>query len=320
MSAYPYNMFSNNLPTFTSEDLLDHMGLTERTMFGPPPFTWATKAFMARGIIAHGTSLPSGYASGLTTRDSFGVPLGSQMYWDALAPWVVVLAESDNLCTNAYVKISQIQCYVLSKRTGIWNRFGVMGRGYPSIAPGKWKYDYTVSYGPSTAIIDVDGAPCYLPWHTVGPEQVILHNPIIAKGYIDGEDFGGLFVICQSQLVHPPGVAFDATPHYALSLGADLYPSMDATISNNILAGRTYLVAVGGSALKTIPSDGTPRMHYFITSPQVGVTAKDNTSIYELANGATSMYMSNAELAANMPVLTPNLNIVAKAYKALWGV
>lgn len=313
MSLFPYNTLAHQLDTFTSADLIAQMGSTERTLYGPPPFSWADQAFFARGRVAHGSSCPSAFLDGMTQLDVNGVPICKNMYWNAFTPWIVAIPESDNTCTNAYIKISKIRCYILSLRTGLWTRFGAIGSGYPYITPTKWKYDYSVSYGSATVIYDRDGAPCYWPWHTVGPEQVMLHNGIIAKGPIDGEDYGGCFVICESQLVAPIGAAFDATPRYALQLGADLYPDMDTSLNQGSIAGRTYVPGVGGGAFKSIPTNGTPRLHYFITTNNAAITTTNGTSDYQIANGAASMYMSNAELAANMPVLTPNLNIVQKA-------
>jgi len=313
MSTFPYNVLTNELDTFTSADLIAQMGSTERTLYGPPPFSWASQAFFARGRVAHGSSCPSAFLAGMTAVDSSGMPLCQDMYWNAFAPWVVAIAESDNTCTNAYIKISKIRCYILSLRTGLWSRFGSQGNGYPSGGLTKYKYDYSTSYGGATVIYDFDGAPCFYPWHTVGPEQIMLHSSIMAKGAIDGEDYGGCFVVCESQLVAPIGSTFDATPRYALSVGADLYPDINTSVNAGVIAGQTYVPGVGGSAFRSIPTDGTPMLHYFITTNNAGVTTTNGTSVYEDVNGATSMYMSNAELAANMPVLTPNLNIVQAA-------
>lgn len=319
MSTFPYNVLTNELDTFTTADLIAQMGSTERTLYGPPPFSWASQAFFARGRVAHGSSCPSAFLAGMTAVDSSGMPLCQDMYWNAFAPWVVAIAESDNTCTNAYVKISKIRCYILSLRTGLWTRFGSQGNGYPSGGLTKYKYDYSTSYGGATVIYDVDGAPCFYPWHTVGPEQIMLHSSIMAKGEIDGEDYGGCFVVCESQLVPPIGAAFDATPRYALSVGADLYPDINTSVNTGVIAGQTYVPGVGGSAFRSIPTDGSPRLHYFITTNNAAITTTNGTSVHEDVNGAASLYMSNAELAANMPALTPNLSIVAAAYQALWG-
>jgi hypothetical protein len=242
---------------------------------------------------------------------SDGGALAESINWDAVAPWITIyplIADTGvtNGVTNAYVKISKIRAYYFSIATQTWVSIGTHTDGLPSIAPGKWSLDFTTAYGaPTTIYAKSDGLPAYLPWHS--GSQVMLHNPIIANTAFatGGDDCGGIFVMCQSQLCTPNDEAFtggDGIPKYAVSVGADFYPSTDSVYNTTVLAGRTYYQAAGGGKFKRVPVDRSTTMHYFVTG--IGADTWVSTdSAYSVANGVSSIYQSSAELEADMPVI-----------------
>lgn len=309
---FPYNTLTLQFPEIEYADVISDMDVTTPgcTLMGAPGgVTWKDKSFITRGRVTHGSSLTPAYKAGM----SDGGALAESIYWDALAPWVVVYpinvsGEGGNAVTNCYIKLSKIRAYYFSIASQEWVRIGSHGSGLPYITPGKWSLDFTtpIPGGAAKIYAREDGLPAYYPWDT--GSQIMLHNPIIVKTDFPsgGIDCGGVFVMCESQLCSPDDEAFtggDGIPKYAISLGVDYYPSTDTVYSATVLAGRTYIQAAGGGKYKRLPVDRSRQMHYFITG--IGVdTYVEGTNPAYVANGAAYMYQSAALLQAKLPVIT----------------
>ena len=168
--------------------------------------------------------------------------LKSDAWWNALLPWLVVFDGVGHTATHTRVQVRQMRTYVLSRRTGQWQRVGadaaIDGELYPKTLTGApvSRADLRQEPDGSTSI----GVP--------GGEGV-FHGWSGTRQQIDPADVMAVHVTLQARLM---AHRFDDREQARLliQVGADYYP--DRNTSPSAFAPETYNPGVGLSRAKRV--------------------------------------------------------------------
>ena len=291
-----------------TEDLKTLMGYSGFNGYG----SWTYGGTMGMGYRLKGDNLDAGFLSGWDTStpaklDAKTAAIAS--WWNRIVPWFSACPATANTCTNAAVRITGAQCYVLSNVTGLWSRVG----GYTQqnvnssiqyqLLGGSTAY---VSDGASTGVfsdsINIPAFP-FCPngadWSaadgTTTKYRIIRTGTMSAT--IDAQTVGGIFTCFDSQLVSTNGQPLNGVVDFLIQCGADAYINND-NLGIGTLLGAPYVPAIGLSAFMKINSDGTRRRHYFGTF--LGTNTYQTATSEYMVNGGVSA-LTSAQFQANMP-------------------
>lgn len=298
------------IATLDVASLKADMGLTQSpyTLMNPPGgTTWQLSASITSGSRCHGDAQPNWWVTGLTQ-----TPAGLLTnYWNGITPWVTIYPSATNLCTNAAIKVTDVQTYLLSASTGAWSR-----PYYDNLYPQSldwWDLNVATDRGAADRYYPNGNIPAFTNVYLAADRVSVDVGPTTSKykrlhnGWNRGQiptpsDVAAIMVTCKSRLVPiVTGAAFNGTPEILLSIGADLYPNMTDNVGQGLLIGATNVPGVGASRFALVPQDGTQRRHYFITYVGVNTTI-DNSSVYAIANpNGVGRVLTDAQLSANPP-------------------
>lgn len=307
------------LPDFDFATIAPFMERTEggKNLMGYTGFngygSWTYGGVIGMGNRLKGDNLNTYFLSGWDTStqaklDAKNAAIAS--WWNRIAPWFSACPASGNTCTNAAVRITGAQCYVLSNVTGLWSRVG----GYAQQnVNSSTKYQLLgastayVSGGASARIfsdsINIPALP-FCPdsadWSNASPVTTkyrIIHTATMGKITVDAQTVGGVFTCFDSQLVSTNGQALNGNPDFLVECGVDAYINDDG-LGTGTLLGAPYVPNIGISAFMQMNSDGTRRRHYFGTFMGTN-TYQDPTSAYRQAGGVA--VLTYAQFQANMP-------------------
>ncbi len=319
MSIYPYNMLVANQDEITLEHLTSCMGVNDGT-WKDPAAGWLTSfanyAYITTGRRLHGDNQPTAWVNSLTNRGTD--PDITQItqpgadpatwynpmlvnYWNRINCWGTIVQEASNTCTNAYAAIYDIQLYILSASTGQWSRVNSSHNGRPSF-PLLW-YPKNTFTGSITGVNSYDdyGNAGWTNFYT-GIEKN-LHNALMPGQVVDASDVIGVMATCKARLFNPAGTAFDATPKIMVEIGMDNKYNTD-TLGSGTLSGVTYLPGMAGSASKLLPADGSSIRVTVSTMRTTDTVVGNAFNSVWTDDPANIPYLSEAEMAANLPVLT----------------
>ena len=292
-----------------TEDLKTLMGYSGFNGYG----SWTYGGTMGMGYRLKGDNLNANVLTWWDTStqaklDAKNAAIAS--WWNRIVPWFAACPATANTCTNAAVRITGAQCYVLSNVTGLWSRVG--GYAQKNVMTCK-KYfllgsstNY-VSDGPSIGVfsdsINIPAFP-FCPnssdWSGTGSPDTtkyrIIHTATMSVT-IDAQTVGGIFTCFDSQLVSTNGQPLNGVVDFLIQCGADAYIN-DDNLGVGTLLGSTYIPAIGISAFMKINSDGTRRRHYFGTF--LGTNTYQTATSEYMVNGGVSA-LTSAQFQANMP-------------------
>ena len=106
-----------------TEDLKTLMGYSGFNGYG----SWTYGGTMGMGYRLKGDNLNANVLTWWDTStqaklDAKNAAIAS--WWNRIVPWFAACPATANTCTNAAVRITGAQCYVLSNVTGLWSRVG----------------------------------------------------------------------------------------------------------------------------------------------------------------------------------------------------
>jgi len=285
------------------------MGYTGYNGFG----SWTYGATIGLGIRPKGDNLNPSFLSNWATdtqpqRDAKAAAIAS--WWNRLSPWFSACPATGNTCTNAGIRITGAQCYVLNNITGLWSRVGGYVQRNVMTSPKYFLLGASTAYvsdGASARIFsDAINIPAFpfcpnsADWNTADPTTTIyriIHATTMDKIVIDASTVGGVFAYFDAQLVSTNGQAFNATPDFLIECGIDAYINDDGPGTGSLL-GAPYVPNIAISAFKSLPSDGS-RGRYYIGTFMGTNTYKDNSSQFQQNGGIGAL--TSSQFQSNMP-------------------
>ena len=300
---------------FSFAEISQFMGLNEdgATPMGySGPNKSAYGGFFGMGYRLKGDNLNTSF---LTAWDASDAPYGPKAtakaaaiatWWNRIHPWVFIQPASDNTCTNAAVRIFNLQCYTKSLSTGLWTRASNANQYLATIVQFDLGYTFTPTGTVTSVYTDNINIPAFAvcpnpaDWSAESSTQSkynALHGPVGKRITVDASDISGIFVTFESQLTSTDGNNFNAQPKILVQCGADAYINED-NLNSGTLLGAGYVPAIGAGRLSFANSDGTRRKHYFGTFLGTG-TYQDLTSAYNVAGGVS--VDTNVQFQANFP-------------------
>lgn len=299
-AAYPES-------NITAADVYSQMGASAEAMKGSPTNQYYLTAYLTMANIAHGSAAPTGYINKLATPGPI-----QNSYWDAGAPWVQVISADANTCTNARFIVANAETYILRHSTGKWEK---LAENDGTLVYGLDKYvisTYSVVGAATKKVAGIDNSWSFNDYS--GGTYNVLHNAFHRKVPLPGggADLAGLFVTAKVKLVDENGgTSFTGTCKKYASLGFDFWPTMDSSLSGDMAfkapyTGGEYNPGSGSSQFVLVPTDGSWLRLYYI--PYVaGGAFIDTNSAYHAAHGTAGMTFTAAQIAANPPILLPNM-------------
>ena len=299
-------------------DFVTAMGLSTGNVMNPPaPGTanWPYKGYIGLGTRLHGDAVPKYYAN--IVKALPGYPSGANAGllttpWEGITPWIGFMPDAANTCTNAVLKVYDMQCQYFNKNTQKWILFSDSKiRTFSDLV-----WFYTNNFGRNGVCdrIYTDRNSIYRFSAVKNPldrnaessdvnKYRICHNgnQVIPLDY---SLLGGLFVSVRAKL-EPISGGFNSIPKFLLSVGADGTPRIaaDNGTGKGILTGLDSLPAIGGTAPMLMPTDGSEATFIFVCAKINANTHQDNTSDYAVANGVSAMVQDPTQFANNIPQL-----------------
>ena len=292
-----------------TEDLKSLMGYSGFHGYG----SWTYGGTMGMGYRLKGDNLNANVLTWWDTStqaklDAKNAAIAS--WWNRIVPWFAACPATANTCTNAAVRITGAQCYVLSNVTGLWSRVGGYAQKNVMTCTKYFLLGSSTNYvsdGPSIGVfsdsINIPAFP-FCPnssdWSGTGSPDTtkyrIIHTATMSVT-IDAQTVGGIFTCFDSQLVSTNGQPLNGVVDFLIQCGADAYIN-DDNLGVGTLLGSTYTPAIGISAFMKINSDGTRRRHYFGTF--LGTNTYQTATSEYMVNGGVSA-LTSAQFQANMP-------------------
>ena len=290
------------------------MGLNEggnSIMSAPVGPQWPLKGYFGMGYYLYGRNLNTYFLGGWDTSSG-----PKQAAYDAIQttwanrvlPWFVATPASDNTCTNAAVRVTNGQCYILSASTGLWTRADDYGQNFVTACTNYDVGGTTTSHGASiTVMTDSINIPAFpfcqtsADWaaasSTAGKYR-LLHTGTTERIVIaDPTDVAGVFCVFESQIISTNGSALNGVPKFLMQAGIDAgYDNDDVGVGK--LLGAPYSPAIAGSRWSLINTDGTRRKHYVGTFLHAD-SYQDLTSDYSVGGGVS--VLTAAQFQANFP-------------------
>ena len=302
----------------TYQDFVTAMGLSTGNAMNPPApgiANWPYRGYIGLGTRLHGDAVPKYWADKVKSLGGYpsGVNAGLLTTpWEQVAPWIMIIPDATNTCTNAVLLVYDLQCQYFNKATGKWELLSSpTDRGIPSL---DWFLTNNYDRDSTCDAIYLDSNPIirFSPVKVAG-DRVSPSSPGEASKYrichnggtrltVDYAKFGGIFVSVRAKL-QPISGNFNATPKILLGVGADGYPrsAPGNGTGNGILTGLDSLPAIGGTAPMLMPTDGSEATFIFACVKINTNTYQDNSSDYAIANGVGAMVQDAAQFAANIP-------------------
>ena len=300
------------------QDFVTAMGLSTGNAMNPPaPGTanWPYRGYISLGTRLHGDAVPKHYADKVKLLP--GYPNGANAGllttpWEGITPWIVFIPDAANTCTNAVLKVYDLQCQYFNKNTLKWTMLSdPTKRGFSTLF---WFLTYNFDRDSVCDKIYIDRNPLARFSCVKDPgDRSVPSSPADVSKYrichnsnqvipFDYSVLGGLFVSVRAK-VEPISGGFNATPRFLLSVGADGQPrtAPGNSTGQGILTGLDTLPAIGGTGPMLMPTDGSEATFIFACTKINADTYQDNTSDYAVANGVGAMVQDSAQFAANIP-------------------
>lgn len=306
----------------TYQDFYDDMGLVAEPLIANSLWLWAQKAWIGMGNRPHGDNLAVGWREGVKPGGAGGPSNPNYVAltttpWTDITSWFGALPATANTCTNAAVKVWDIQCQWFDLTTQSWKLIDPLAYIYRSAAGGTvkwWTTDTFTSLGfadnlytsraniPSfctTRLLANRGA--------ANPDnaiQNIIHNGMARATGMDYTKIGGIATMCKAKIEPLPGDAvLNGDPRIYLQVGADYWPrpNIKADELGSVLEGITNIPAVGAGKLKKLTT--AEQAFLFVTANINPATYKETTSNYinSFPAGTYPNCMTDAVFRANVP-------------------
>lgn len=302
----------------TYQDFVTAMGLSTGAAMNPPaPGTanWPYRGYIGFGTRLHGDAVPKHYADRVKALP--GYPSGANAGllttpWEAITPWIALIPDAANTCTNAVIRVYDLQCQYFDKNTLKWTMLSdPTNRVFPDLV---WFLTNNFARDSVCDRIYIGRSPlagfsCVKnPVDRSAPSSDVSKYRIAHNGNqvipLDYSILGGLFVSVRAR-IEPISGGFNATPRYLLAVGADGVPrtAPGNNAGNGILTGLDSLPAIGGTGPMLMPTDGSEATFIFAATKINNDTYQDKSSDYAVANGVAAMVQDPAQFAANVPQL-----------------
>lgn len=272
-------------PAVDLETVKADMGLNDASLLNAPTMDgWPKRASVEMGAAARGDATPTWWTPA-------NLAYKSSAAWNAIAPWFVIYPGSAHTATNVRVKVSNLEIYLLSKSTNTWNK---LDTGTNPGWSGNYDFKLITNLGSSTLRKEPDGLPSYKLDKSFHP----VHGGI-GKFPIAGADVAAVFGKLTAQLVldDPKGVDDLSSAQLLVSIGADYYPSMDASVAKGSFLPLQYVPQVASSKFWLVTKDA--KTHYFATIDGASGTNIVHASDFYKAGGKTTISLT--QFSANPP-------------------
>lgn len=300
----------------TYQDFVTAMGLSTGNAMNPPaPGTanWPYRGYIGLGTRLHGDAVPKYYADIVKTLP--GYPSGTNAGllttpWEGITPWIGFMPDAANTCTNAVLRVYDLQCQYFDKNTLKWTLLSdPTNRIFSDLVwflTNNFARDSVcdriyIGRSPLARFSCVKNPLYRSAFSSDVSKYRICHygNQVIPLDY---SVLGGLFVSVRAR-VEPISGGFNATPRFLLSVGADGNPrtAPGNGTQQGILTGLDSLPAIGGTGPILMPTDGSEATFIFVAAKINNNTYQDNSSDYAIANGVGAMVQNSAQFAANLP-------------------
>lgn len=276
-------------------------------------------AFIQQGWRMHGDSAPYWWANALTDPNKNNPGTGVlQRYWNALDIWGVAWPGLDNTTTNANVAFWDIQAYVLLTSTGKWTRID-NGNGRPIYPLNYYNFaNFSLSsagtaiYDPTYSRMGMNNVPNSADRSAASSDTTkyrIAHNALTDWINVDGSDVAGIFGTAKARMYTINGAAYNGVTKIYCSVGCDLKPELSSSHGVGELAGVDYYPGSGGSSRILMPTDGSIQRISFCTVGGTGFSINITNANDGTWSANNRVYMTYAEIAANLPTLKFNTTL-----------